>query len=71
MSTAVATVNTHPEKYEKNFEAVAQYIDKRAPTLNVKVESVTQTRPVKWQKISTSRGPFKGKMKLKKYSREE
>ena len=37
----------------------------------MKVASVMKTRPAKWQKTSTSCGTFKGKIKLKKYSREE
>ena len=37
----------------------------------MKVASVGQTRPAKWQRTSTSHGTFKGKIKLKKYSREE
>ena len=40
LSTKVATVRAHPDKYEKNFDAVVpiliQYIDKRAPMLSVK-----------------------------------
>ena len=72
MSTAVATVRAHPDKYKKDFDAVVafltQYIDKKAPTPSVKVASVTQTRHAKWQKTSTSLGTFKGKIKLKMYS---
>ena len=53
MSTAVAAVRVHPEKYKKDFNAVVtfliQHIDKRAPTLSVKVASVTQTSHVQWQ----------------------
>ena len=74
--TGVTTVIEHPEKYKKEgFNVVVtfltQYIDKRAPTLSVKVASVTQTRPAKRQKTSTSHGTFRGKIELKKYSREE
>ena len=75
LSTAVATVRAHTYKYEKDFDTVVafltQYIDKKAPTLSVKVASVTQTRPAKRQKTSTSHGTFRGKIELKKYSREE
>ena len=39
--------------------------------MSAKVASVMQTRPAKWQKINTSHGTFKGKIELKKYSREE
>ena len=45
LSTPVATVRAHPDRYNKDFDAVvtflSQYIDKKAPT------SVTQTRPAK------------------------
>ena len=72
MSTAVAAVRAHRDKYEKDFDAVftflIQYIDKKAPTPSVKVASVTQTRPAKRQKTSMSRGTFRGKIELKKYS---
>ena len=37
----------------------------------MKVASVTQTRPAKLHKTSTSCGTFEGKIELKKYSREE
>ena len=47
MLTAVAAVRAHPDRYEKDFDAVVafltQYIDKKTPTLSVKVASVTQT----------------------------
>ena len=40
MSTAVATVRAHPNKYEKDFNTVVtfltQYIDKKAPTPSLK-----------------------------------
>ena len=56
MSTAVATLRAHTEKYKKNFNAVVafliQYIDKKALTPSVKVVFVTQTRPTKRQKTS-------------------
>ena len=39
MSAAVTTVMTHPDMYEKDFNAVGafltQYINKRAPTPSV------------------------------------
>ena len=75
MSTAVAAVRAHPDRYEKDFDALiaflAQYIDRKAPTLSVKVASITQTRPAKRQKTSTSCSTFRGNIELKKYSREE
>ena len=41
MSTAVAAVRAHPDKCQKDFDAVVafltQYIDKKVPTLSVKV----------------------------------
>ena len=65
----------HQDKYKKNFDTVVafipHYIDKRAPTPSVKVASVHQTRPAERQKTSSAHGTFKGKIKLKKYSREE
>ena len=39
--------------------------------MSVKVASVAQTRPAKWQKTSASHGTYNGKIELKKYSREE
>ena len=72
MSTAVTTVGAHPDKVEKDFDAVltflTQYIDKRALTPSVKVASVGQSRPAKWQKTNTICGTFKGKIELNKYS---
>ena len=75
LSTVVAAIRAHLDKYEKDFNTVVafltQYLDKRAPTLSVKVASVAQTRPSKWQKMNASHGTFKGKIMLKKYFREE
>ena len=53
------------------YALLTQYIDKRATTPSVKVASVGQNRPAKWQKTSTTHGTFKRKIKLKKYSREK
>ena len=51
LSIAVAAVRAHPDRYEKDFDAVitflSQYIDRKTPTLSVKVASITQTRPAK------------------------
>ena len=51
MSTAVAAVREHPDRYGKDFDAVvaflSQYIYRKASTPSVKVASVTQTRPAK------------------------
>ena len=75
LSTAVTAVRVQPVTYEKDFDAVvaflSHYIDKRAPTPSVKIASVSQTRPTKWQKINANHGTFKGKIESKKYSREE
>ena len=75
LSSADTIVRAHPNKYEKDFDTVVafvtQYINKRAQTLSVKVASASQTRPAKQQKTSTTQGTFKGKVELKKYSREE
>ena len=72
LSTAVARV--HPDKYEKDFDTVVailtQYIDKRESISTVKVASVAQIRPPKWQ-TSATHVTFKGKIELKKYSREK
>ena len=69
MSTTVAAVRAHPDRYEKDFDAVVafltQYIDKKTLTASNKVASVTQTRPAKRQKISTSHGIFRGLMEVK------
>ena len=74
MSTVIDTVRAQPDKYEKDFDTVVtfltHYINKRAPTLSVKVSSVGQTRPAKRQRTSAT-CTFKGKIELKKYSREE
>ena len=74
-STTVTTVRVNPDKHEKDFDAVvtflSQYINKEAQTPSMKVASVNQNRPTKCQKTSTTFGTFKGKIELKKYSREE
>ena len=74
MSTAVAIVRVHTNKYEKDFDAVVtfltQYIKKRAPTLSVKVAPVNQTKPAMRQKTSATHGSFKN-IVLKKHYREE
>ena len=70
LSTAVATVRAHPNKYEKDFDFI-QYIDKTLPTPSVKVASVAHNRPAKWQKTNAGHGTFEETIKLKKYSREE
>ena len=70
MSTAVAAVRTHQDKYKKDFDTVVafltQYIDKKAPTQSVKVVSVTKTRPAKRQKTSACHSTFRVKIELKK-----
>ena len=73
LSTAAATEN--PDKYEKDFDAVAafltQYINKQKPTQSVNVVTITQNRPAKRQKIITSCDIFKEKIQLRKYSSEK
>ena len=68
-------VRVHPHKNEKDFDAVitllTQYIDKWAQTSSVKDDTVVETRPAKQQKTHAVHGTFKGKIELKKYSREE
>ena len=75
MSTVVATVMAHPDKYMKDFNIVvtflSQYINKKAPKPSVKIASVTQTRPAKRQKTSASHNILRGKIELKKYSQKE
>ena len=75
LSTVVAAVRAHPDKCERDFNVVVafltQYIDQKAPTLSANIASVAQIRPAKWQKTNASYGTFKGKIELKKYSREE
>ena len=60
-------VRAHPDKYEKDFDDVVtsltQYINKRAPTLSVRVASVTQTRPAKQQKTSASCSTLRGRLR--------
>ena len=75
LSTVVTTVRVHPDKYEKDFDAVvtflSQYINNIAPKLSVKVASAVQTRPAKQWMTNTSHSTFKEKIKLKKYCRDE
>ena len=63
------------DKYKKDFDTVVTFliwhINKRAPTLSVKVASLSHTKPAKQQKTSANHGTFKGKAELKKYSIEE
>ena len=58
MSTSVAAVRAHPEKYEKDFGTVVafltQYINKKASTPSVKVASFTPIKATKRQKTSAS-----------------
>ena len=70
LSTEVTTVRVHPDKYEKDFDAVITFLIQYVNT-SVKVASVTHIRPAKRQKTSATHGTFKGKIKLKKYYREE
>ena len=75
LSMAVAAVRTHPDRYDTDFGTIlallSQYIDKKTPTLSVKVLSVTETSPVKRLKTSAHRCTFREKIELKKYYREE
>ena len=56
LSTAVATVRVHPDKYEENFDAMVaflgMYIHKRAPTPSVKIAFVGQNIPAKWKRTA-------------------
>ena len=75
LSTATAIVWVHPDKNEKNFDAVviylSQHFDKRGPTPCIKIVSIAQTWPIIKQKTSTASGTIKRKIELKKDSREE
>ena len=75
LSTAVAAVRVHADKYVKDFDTIITFltkcINKKAPKLSVKVASVGQNRPAKHQRTSTTCGTFKWKIELKKDSREE
>ena len=74
LSIAVAALKAFPDKYEKDVDSVValltQHIDKQESIPSIKVVPIAQTRLAYWQKTSTSHGTFKGKIKLKKYSRE-
>ena len=63
LSTAIATVRAHPDKYKNDFDTIdvflSQYIDKKAPTPSVKITSVNQNRHIKQQKTSATHGTFK------------
>ena len=65
----------YSDKYENDFDTVvtflSQYMNNRALTLSVKVASVGQSIPAKWQKTITISGTFMGKIELKKYPREK
>ena len=75
LSTAVAAVRVHSDKYENYFDPVVtfltHYINKRSTTPSLKVSSVMQTRPTNWQMINAGHCTFKGKIELKKNSQEE
>ena len=51
LSTAVAIVRAHPDKYKSYlsivFTFLTQYIDNRSSTLSAKVATVMETRPAK------------------------
>ena len=75
LSIVVAILRAYLGMHEKDFNAVVtfltQYINKRAPTMSVKVASVGQTMPTKRQKTNVSSGTFKRKIYLKKNFRQE
>ena len=60
LSTAVAIVKAHPDRYEKDFDTLvtylSQYVEKLRPIMSVNVVSVTQSRPAKRQKTSEAHG---------------
>ena len=75
LSTVIATVWSHSDKYEQEFDAIVafltQNIDKQGPILRVKIISVAQSRPATKQKTIALCSTFKDQIQLKKYSREE
>ena len=75
LSTAVATVRTHLDRYNKDFDVVVtfltQYINRKAPTPSVKVASITQTRSAKRKKTRASYNIFRGKIELREYFKKE
>ena len=71
MSTAVAAVKALSKNFDTVITFLTQYIDKQGPTPSVKVLSITHARPPKQQKTNATCGTFKGKINLKKYSREK
>ena len=71
LSTAVTGVRMQPKKYEKDFDTVvaflAQYIDKKGPTLSEKFASITKTRTPVWQKTCITLDTFKGEISDSKF----
>ena len=72
-STVIVTARSHPDKCEKDFNAVVTYllqcIEKGRPIPSIMVVSITQTRPVERQKIREANDTFKGQNDVKEYSR--
>ena len=74
MFIAIAVCRKSPDRYQKDFDAcfayLSQYVEKNRPMTGIKVVSVAQPRPAKWQCTETN-GTFKGKVELHKYSKDE
>ena len=70
LSTAVAAIRVQPDKYKKDFNTLvtflSQGIDKKAPSLSVKVAYASQNRSTKQKKANATCGTIKGKFELKK-----
>ena len=70
----IGIIRAHPDQYE-NFDTevafLIHYINKKALTPSMKVASIGQNRPAKWQRTSATHGTFKGEIDLKMYSTEE
>ena len=66
LSTEVATVRSHPDKYEKDFNTIvnflSQYIDKKAPTPSVKVDSVHRTDLPSSRRPALPMAPFRERL---------
>ena len=73
-TAAVAAFVTQDINKKAPTAAVAAFVTqdiKKAPIPSLKVASVAQTRPAKWQRTSAIHVTFKWMIKLKKYSKEE
>ena len=67
-STEGITVKAHPDRYEKEIDAVvaylSQYVKKWQPTMSVEVSSIAQGWPNKIQKNSETFSTIRGRSEL-------